>query len=66
MTPLKPESANSPTDYINQIDLNQIDQPRRDQIKRLDKFIRETVPGLKRHLAGSEGTAVKPQLIGRR
>jgi hypothetical protein len=50
MSNLKPASAKSSADYIKQID-----QPRRGDIAKLDKFIRRTVPELKPFLL--QGTA---------
>jgi hypothetical protein len=39
---VKPTAAKSPADYVKQID-----EPRRGEIAKLDKFIRKTVPELK-------------------
>jgi len=48
MNSVKPTAATSPADYIKQID-----QPRRGEIVKLDKFIRKTVPALERFIYGS-------------
>jgi hypothetical protein len=45
LSPLKPENATSPEDY-----LEQIDEPRRGEVEAVDRLIRETAPGLERHL----------------
>jgi hypothetical protein len=45
LSPLKPENASDPEDYIGQID-----EPRRDEIVALDRLITEEAPALDRHL----------------
>ncbi len=47
MSPVKPENAKDPNDYIAQID----DERRRADIEALDRLIREEAPELERHLA---------------
>jgi hypothetical protein len=48
MNSVKPTFATSPADYIKQIE-----QPRRAEVVKLDKFIRKTVPRLERFIYGS-------------
>ena len=45
MSPVKPERATSPENY-----LEQIDEPRRTEMEALDRLIRDTAPQLERHL----------------